>query len=46
MGGGTEKEQFGLGYGYKSNQKIIKCFITTKQIVCNRTFKILASLYL
>ena len=46
-GGGTEKGQYGLGYCHKiQSRNSIKYFIMTKQRVCNRLLKILASLYL
>ena len=37
MSAGTEKGQFGLGCGQKiQSTNSLKCFIMTKQIVCNR----------
>ena len=47
MGAGIEKRQFDLGHGYKiQSRNPMEYFIKTKQIVCNRTLQILASLYL
>ena len=40
-------DTFGVGYGHKIQSKNpIKCFIMNKQIICNRPFQILVSLYL
>ena len=47
MSVGIEKEQFGLVYAHKiQSRNLIKYFIKTKQILCNKTWQILASLYL
>ena len=47
MSAGTEKGQFGLSCGQKiQSTNSLKCFIMTKQIVCNRPYQILVSLYL
>ena len=47
MGAGIEKRQFDLGHGHKiQSRNPMEYFIKTKQIVCNRTLQILASLYL
>ena len=47
MDAGTKKGEFFLGYGHKiQSANSIKCFIMTKQIVCNRPLQILISLYL
>ena len=47
MSVGIEKGQFGLVYAHKiQSRNLIKYFIRTKQILCNKTWQILASLYL
>ena len=47
MSVGIEKGQFGLVYTQKiQSRNLIKYFIKTKQILCNKTWQILASLYL
>ena len=47
MSVGIEKGQFGLVYAHKiQSRNLIKYFIKTKQILCNKTWQILASLYL
>ena len=43
MSVGIENGQFGLVYAHKiQSRNLIKYFIKTKQIICNRTWQILA----
>ena len=47
MSAGTEKGPFSLGYGHQIQPRNpIKYFIITREINCNRSLQILASLYL